>query len=170
MLKANCSYRAYPIDWVLRESEKADSRSVMFTMRLDVCQYWNGSDWQDTEERFECFGEICLVNRAGELNESGINQMRDALNWNGDWTVLSPGASDFQRTLLQLRTREDTYEGRTRVRPSWFSAAAARPGGELQGAAPPERISSLAMQYGSQTRALLGAAPRPPGSPPVPPF
>lgn len=137
-----------------------------FSCEYWVYAVWDGEQWVSVpQERITAWHY--LEKRSGELNESTIGQLRDALGWDGldpFWLQDADLPDDF---VVQLSIDDEEYQGRVRSRVKWLAAADADPGAgpglveRAEGAA----RSQLAARLGPKLRAIAGGTPAPAPTP-----
>ena len=168
-------YRGEILSSGLVEPPSGQSQSVGFAMNVRWDEYFYDADPSQNLaagfaaiEEVESVVTVWIVGKTGNINEHGIKQLRAALGWDGDWATLKN--TDWAGGRIQAEVKEESYEGKTTLKPSWVYHAEAAVGTSLN-TIDEDRFSMLSRQFGSQTRAMCGAAspPAPAGRPAVPP-
>lgn len=174
-LESPGNYRGYPEQWGVK---KTTGGAVEFTglVRLEE-EYFeeaNGepAGWYQIANGIrEAWFHICIIKKDGSPNQSGIDQMKAAFGWDGNWESLVQGGEqgvDFGDRKIQVRADHDSYNGKASIKVKWVNGPDDPVGTSINALAMDE-VSKLAQHFGSTTRALCGGTvPVPQGRPKAP--
>lgn len=147
-----------------------NSEAVGWNFHAALMHEAKADGWEALEPMPDAYGTIWLVKKDGTINENGVKQLKEALEWDGDWNKLDGGHQwpDFQTDIVA-----DTYNGKTQFKATWIHHFESDPSQRGTGkSVDPAEKKSLAAKYQSQTRAICGVkssgAPAPKGAPPSP--
>lgn len=172
------NFRCYPTEWGIATSKNG---SVEWVAKVNIVQEWleagqgvEEAGWYETADLpQETYARVCLVTTKNQLNRHGVDQLRDAIQWDGNWDALNPidqGGNDWRQTMFQIEVKMDTYEGKTRAKVNWVRGADDPVSGGLKTLAADE-VKKLASHWSSHTLPLCGgqhSVPPPPGKPKAP--
>jgi len=120
------------------------------------------NEWVECDPK-QITGWYYLLKKGGELNEISINQLREALFWDGVTLEWFQEAQTFPD--VQIVIAEEEYQGRKKMKVQWL-----RPydwtGGIVKSSE--AELKSIQREIGSKLRALSGTPANPPTIKPVP--
>jgi hypothetical protein len=112
-------FRVRILSNAIQKQEKNDC--VQFCAQIQAYEYHDDASkqWLDCSENdLGGYINVVIITKDGNINDSGIRQLRNALDWDGtDFKTL---AQDFAGREVQVTVKSDTYEGQTRMKPSWL--------------------------------------------------
>lgn len=157
--------------------EAKNSAAVCLAIKVRLDTLWYGKT-DEGEAGFyvppnyipvETVARVWIVGKDGNVSESGIEQLKDAFGWNGDWGLLDAnGGINWADYEIQTSTKSEEYDGKSRIKCGWVYHADAVPGFSV-GNVDASKAKTLAARYSSQTRALCGGkTPAPQGKPAAP--
>ncbi len=161
--------------------EPGKNGNIAFVADFDLVEWYgeNDAEWYNVEyENTSIRAWLYLLKNDGSPNEISLQQIRDALDWNGELGVLGqPGRYDH--VPVQILVQSEEYNNQTRMRVKSIRSANANPadpfGSSTLKPADPTLVGQLAAQYDAKFRAILGESTgpavrrgAPPASQPVP--
>lgn len=146
-------YRGFAVGWALQPA--TNKGSVAVRIDLEVTEELQGEEWLSIADaryapiRIAAF--VYPIKQAGQVNESGVNQLVDAFGWDGDLRSFDAPPPDF---LVQIDITEEEYNGKSSLKVKWL-AHGDRP---LVRRASESDVKELQTTVGSLLRAAAGAA------------
>lgn len=163
------TFKAHAIEWGLRTHTNG---SAIFDISFFLDEWeGEGGEWFDyTSYNATITGYFYLEKRDGTINETAINQLKDALGWDGlDLRQLQAG--DWKDIPVQVVLDYETFEGKERLKLQWLNNIEGGAGPITQASA--ADLTALQNRTGAQLRALGGPVPqeaaKPTKRPPPPP-
>lgn len=158
-------FKVRPLSWAVWKSET--SKSVGINLKFQILEMLHESVWHDWMQYgdFHAFGHFYVVKSDGGVNERPAQQLAESLGWNGTFAQVQSGPPPD--VLVQVTVKEETYQGKTRLKVEWMNPVdyVPQPRGEDASS-----VKQLDAMFGSQLRALMSssAKPKPTGKPPPP--
>ena len=149
-------YMAVVKEWWLREAQSgAVGVSIVYRIRAK----WEDDAWQDWSEfeEYRTTGTVWIVKRDGDVSQHGVDQLKDALGWDGRMELFARAAP---RRKVQVEVTPEEYKGQVDHRVNWLYPADAAIGG---GSVSEGRQKELANRFGSLLRAAAGGSATLPG-------
>lgn len=146
-------FKAVPVEWNVRRSENSQSVALCIlykiTAMLNQDNGWD--DWTEYEE-VTIWGNHYFIKRDGSMNAATVEQLAVSLDLSN---LESIAGEPPEHAEVQISVRENEYEGKVRLQVSWINPGDYTP--PKRGADPGE-VASLTTRYGSEFRAIAGAA------------
>lgn len=111
-------FKARPMAWGLQKSDQTQSVAVGIEFAI-VAMLDNGAwqDWTQYEEH-TITGYFYVVKRDGTINTRTVENLVQALGWNGDLSsVLAPPPD----RVVQITVNAEEYEGKIRHKVQWIN-------------------------------------------------
>lgn len=154
------TFRVHPIEWGVQDGK--DSQSVAVVIKAEILEQFDDEmkEWCDWRPYgMEATGYFYVIKKDGSLNGQQIKSLKQATGWNGTFSALAPESGtvleDCQFTVVQ-----DTYQGKTRFKPSWINSWDANPERGTVGTADPTKLRDLDNRFGGKIRAEIGNVAR----------
>jgi hypothetical protein len=155
-------FKAVPFKW---DVQKAQSGAVAVSMGFEIKAQLDGSEWIDWSEydAHHVYGSWWVVKRDGSVNQPAVEQLASCLGWTGR---LSDVGGDAPEIVVQITVKEETFEGKTRIKATWMNPEDYVPEGI---GASDDEVREIEARFGSLLRAAAsGAAKAKPKEPPPP--
>jgi hypothetical protein len=110
-------YGAKLAAWTVEETQGG---LPCFTVKFQIVAVWTGSDWQ--AEANEITGYFYPVKKDGAPNDTTIEMLMKVLKWDGK-SFLSLHEGAHGEVKCQLEVKEETYEGKRKLRVAWLYPA-----------------------------------------------
>jgi len=150
-------------------------KNQLLTLIVDykVTAAYVDEKWVNMPDNPTITGWHYLQKKDGNVNESTLKQLREAIEWDGRLESLSDAQGWYPPVIITVGA--EVWEGETRYKVKWLQTSAnAIP--ETGGIKPiaPDKLKALAAAFDSKARAILGPAPArrtapPPQPTPAPP-
>jgi hypothetical protein len=171
-LTAEGTFRGRIIEYGVQESSDTASQSMGVAIKCAIDEAYNfdaqaWEDWRSYE--CECYGYVNLVKKDGTPNDKSAENFCKCSGWNGSISDLAVG--EFKPEPIQFSTKGEEYKGKTSFKVSFINPYDSTPGGGIK-SVDESKAKQLQAKYGSQFRALAGAAKKSApagGKPPAPP-
>jgi hypothetical protein len=157
------TYQVEIQDIKLQDSER--SEAIMVGLEGKVVNAWQSGEWLSCSEWPDTFvrGTVVLFKGDGTVNESGVNQLKNAFGWDPAQGVLGL-ERDFIGVLINATCKVDSYVDRNNqtvstVKITWIDSCDARPSGGLRGM-DESRKKALAQSLDARLRGLGSPAVR----------
>ena len=148
-------FKAKPIAMGLKPGRETKSVAVWIEFHILAQRDGDGwVDWFDYEDH-SIIGEFNIVKKDGTVNERGVANLAEVLDWNGDPDTIVGDPPDIP---VQITVGEETYNNVTRLKVQWLNSVDYQ--GGIQSATP-EQVKQIKAQFGSLLRAAAGAARKP---------
>lgn len=162
-------FLATPVEWGVKESQNG-AIGVGFKFHIKGQWDYDNEIWDDwSRYEVECFGTWWIIKKDGLVNEKPVEQLCQALGWDGSIDSLERVRWDGQ--TVQIDVKGETYNGAEYFKASWMYGKDAVPNSGGVGSLQSGELKSLSSRFGSQLRAIAGNVKRnqPAGSAPPPP-
>lgn len=167
-------FKAVPLSWALGDKSK-DSQSVPVVTEFQVTACLDNGEWEDwtgyEPQTITCYTYI--VNREGNVNTTGVEQLAKAIGWNGDPAAFARPVPDV---TVQIVVEQEEYKGSASLKVKWINPGDFVPGPKTMAG---DALQDFRKVFGAQMKATAAsvikangtatpkAAPPPPR--PVPP-
>jgi len=147
MLQHEGVFMARPTDWSL--SESGQSQSVAIAIEFLVVAMHNDGQWDDwtNYEEQTITGYFYIIKKDGTVNQAVVKNLAAAIGWDGSAGALLSPPPDVH---CQITTRNEVYEGKTRLKVQWINHRSYSPG---LSSASPEDVNKISTRFGSLLRA-----------------
>lgn len=147
-------FKVRPLNWYLQPSDREGSQAIAVSIEFLILAQLEGAEWTswDQYEDHSVVGWFYIVKADGTVDSARVQDLHDALGWNGDPDAFAGGVPDV---VVQVTVKGDVYNGRTSYKAAWI-----RPGDftPRPKEATPEAVSSIKKRYGSLFRAAASGA------------
>lgn len=164
------TFTALPLDWSMKYTAEG---KPFFDMTFDLVDWTDpdGKKWDWTDRHDMASAQFYLELKAGGINEFAINQLKDALGWDG-LDVEELVNLDWSGKAVELVLAWDEYKGEQRLKVQWLNPVGGGKGGGGEKVDSSE-LHALQGRLGPELRALAGpvaqGGPPPASRPPIPP-
>lgn len=159
-------FAAQVLSAALRKSQSSLAHSVSFELSA-YAELSASNEWVALPEPLKTYADVYVIGAQGQVNETGVAQLRDALAWDGDVRKIGKEWPP-KDAAIQITVKEDSYQGKPTFKVSWLYPADAQAGGIVNAASESE-VDAVHKEFGSLFRAALGAQKKPAGAPKPPP-
>lgn len=156
-------FKVRPFQWSVVQSER--SQSVGIAIGFIVDYGLDGEEWVSWKESdiHVVYGTWWVIGREGNVNQTAVDQLRDAIGWDGNLTKV---AGDPPEAEVQVTVKEESYEkdGKTKTsfKATWMNPGDFKPqpfGEDAEG------VKALQNRFGSLLRAAAAGAAKTPSKP-----
>lgn len=153
--------KARPIQWKVWNPPGKNSVAISILFQVEAMYDTDTGEWTDWRDYdVQIAGSFWVIGKDGKPLVKKVEQLANLLGWNGD--LMQIVETRPPNIVLQVTSKEDSYEGKLRYRADWIDHEDADPTGQ-GGGATPEQVQAIATQFGSLLRAAASGGRKPPG-------
>lgn len=147
MLQYEGIYKARPLSWGLKPSERSKSQAV--AIEFLITARFDSGNWEDLTQYEDqtITGFFYIVKKDGTVNTTQMRALAESLGWDGNPQDLLNSPPDV---VCQVTVKNEEFDGKTRLKVQWINHESYTPGVQTAGA---DEVNAFGTQFGSLLRA-----------------